>query len=148
MYRNDQYLDTLTYYHNHSSSKCYPTEADSITLTAAATGAWDVGTITEIVPASTIDKDFDIHYVNISEISASDEFELIVYTGASGSEEEWARIRFTRSTALAQEGDRVIQGPPIPANTRVSMALACKGGTAKTCNVSIHYHDYPDGLIY
>lgn len=131
------------YYYVHSPAKVYPTLADSITLTADASG-WTLGAKAEVIPADTITTKFDIHWILVSEISAVDEYELVVYKGAGGAEEEIGRIAFNRSSTFSQEGDLPIQIAPQSANTRISMALACKSTNARTCNVKVYYHTYPD----
>jgi hypothetical protein len=141
-----QYLDLLNYYHNHQPAKVYPTLADPVTVTAGSAEAWDVGTIAEILPADTETSAFDIHYVSVSDISAVDDYELILYVGASGSEEELGRIRFSRSSNFSQEGQHRTQGQVVPANSRISAAIACGDGDGATVDVSIEYHTYPDGI--
>jgi hypothetical protein len=138
----------LNYQHVHSPAQVYPTLSNPINLASSNTAAWSLGSITEIVPKNTIAKQFDIHYVNVSEISATDDYELVLYGGDSGAEAEIGRIRFTRSTVLSQEGNRPIQVPIQAPNTRISAALACGDGDGANCDVSIYYHDYDTvGLV-
>ena len=132
-----------SYYHVHSPAKVYPTLADAVTLTTSDAG-WTLGTIVEIIPADTIDVKFDVHWVVVGAISAVDEYELVLYHGASESEEEIGRIVFNRSSNFSQEGNLPIQIAPQSANTRISAALACKSENARTCTVKLYYHTYPD----
>jgi hypothetical protein len=126
--------------HVHTPSKCYPTLADGVTVTAEAAD-WGVGgALVEIIPASTITSKFDIHYVNIEDVSAARSYELILYQGAG--DEEVGRIRFTKTAGLDPVLDRAIQTPIIPANARVRARLASAGAVADTVNVSLHYHEY------
>lgn len=131
------------YYHVHSKARVYPVLEDAVTITTATTG-WAYGTKTEIVPVDTITTLFDIHWVVISDISAVDQYELSLYSGAEGEEELIGTIAFNRSSNFAQEGNLPIQVAPIPADTRISAALACKSTNARTCGVKIYYHTYPD----
>jgi len=62
------------YYHIHSPAKVYPTLDDAVTVTASATG-WTLGTKVVIVPADTITEYFDIHWVLVHAISATDEYD-------------------------------------------------------------------------
>lgn len=140
MYRDSKYYALLGYFHVHQQARCYPTLADPVNLVSGSASAWDVGTITEIIPADTITNKFDIHFLEISDISATDNYELVLYGGASGSEEEIARVRFS------QEGPRPIQIPIQDPNTRISAALACADGDGATCDVSVYYHTYPAGV--
>ncbi|GAG42057.1 unnamed protein product, partial [marine sediment metagenome] len=71
--------------HIHNISKCYPTGSSPVNITADA-NAWVHGAIVEIIPANTINENFDIHYVNISGISANGDYEIKLYQGGGGSE--------------------------------------------------------------
>jgi hypothetical protein len=130
------------YYHVHSSAKVYPSLSNSITVTTSAT-AWTLGTIVEIVPANAITSWFDIHWILVHAISATDEYELVLYKGASESEIEIGRIAFVKTAAQSQEGNLPIQIPPQAPNTRISAALASKSGS-DTASIKIYYHLYPD----
>jgi hypothetical protein len=126
--------------HIHSASKVYPTLADAPTVTAEAAD-WGVGgALVEIIPADTITNKFDLHYVNIEEVSATRSYELILYYGAGDT--ECGRIRFTKSAGLDPVLDKAIQTPIIPANSRVRARLASGGVVADTVDVSLHYHEY------
>lgn len=134
------------YYHVHSPAKVYPPLADAITLTANASG-WTYGTKVEIIPASTITVNFDIHWIIVSEISAVDEYELSLYSGEVASEVLIATVAFNRSSTFAQEGNLPCQIPPQLANKRISAALACKSTNARTCTIKLYYHEYPDVTV-
>lgn len=131
------------YYHVHSKARVYPPLADAKTLTTSAAG-WTYGTKIEIIPVDTITTAFDIHWVVVSDISAVNEYELSLYSGAEGEETLMGTITFNRSSNFAQEGNLPIQVAPVSANTRVSAALACKSENACTCDVKLYYHTYPD----
>jgi hypothetical protein len=125
--------------HNHAAAQVYPTLAAGATVTSDAV-AWTLGTLVEVVPASTITEDFDIHAIDIEAISANDTFELVLYYGAGDTEA--GRIRFVRSTVQSATLNTEIQTPLIPANSRVRAAVACAGGGSKTVDVSLRYHTY------
>ena len=125
--------------HAHSESKVYPTLANGVTVTSAA-GAWTLGTLVEVVPASTIADYFDIHAVDIEAISANDVFELVFYQGAGDT--EIGRIRFVKDAAQSATLNTSIQTPLVPANARIRAAVACAAGGAKTVDVTIRYHTY------
>lgn len=131
------------YYHVHSKARVYPELADAVTVTSAGTG-WAYGTKVELIPADTINTLFDIHWVVVSDISAVDQYELSLYSGASGEEELIGTITFSRSSNFSQEGNLPIQVAPILSGTRITAALACKSTNARTCGVKIYYHTYPD----
>lgn len=121
----------------HSVSKVYPTLAGGVTLTAGA--AWTLGALVEIVPASTITSDFDIHAIDIEDISANDTYELVIYYGAGDTEA--GRIRFVRNAVQSATLNIPIHMPVIPANSRVRAAVACSTG-GFTADISIRYHEH------
>lgn len=128
--------------HIHSAMKVYPTLADGVTITGAV-AAWTLGTIVEIVPASTITDNFDIHWLIIEEVSANDRYEIVLYSGGAGSEVEIGRQKTVRNTTA---GNGVISIPfqteIIAANSRISAAIASKSGGSDTMDISIGYHEY------
>jgi hypothetical protein len=126
--------------HMHSASKCYPTEAAGTTVTAGA-GAWNTGgALVQIVPADTITNKFDLHYVNVEDISAAGTYELVLYQGAGDT--EIGRIRWTKSAGLDPVLDRAIQTPIVPANARIRAKLISSNAAADTADISLHYHEY------
>lgn len=128
--------------HAHKPQKCYPVLADSVTLIASAS-SWVMGSWTELIPADTITEDFDIHWVNISNISANDEYEIEFGTGGAGSEVSLDTcVSFERNAVQSQEGSTSIQTGLISANTRVAARLASKATAANTANIKVHYHEY------
>jgi hypothetical protein len=128
--------------HVHKGSKVYPTLAAPTPLAKAA-GAWAAfPTPTQIIPASTISLPFDIHWVNISSISANGDFELKLYKGAALSEVEIAHIAFSRTAVQSQEGAQPIQMPIQVADERISAAISSSNAAADTVAVKLYYHEY------
>jgi hypothetical protein len=130
--------------HLHGTGRVYPNLAGTVTLTCGTAAAWDLGTIVEIIPTGTIGSDFDIHWVSITGISANDEYQLCLYVGAAASEVLISEVDFVRNSVQSQEGSHPIITPVISvrSNNRISAAIACAGGTAKTANVKVRYHIY------
>lgn len=125
--------------HVHSASNVYPTLANGVTVTGGA--AWTLGSFVEIVPASTITSDFDIHYLSIEDISATDVYELVLYKGALASEIEIGRVRFVKNAALDATLNIPIQTKIIDANERISAKIASASGSDNV-TFSIFYHIY------
>lgn len=125
--------------HVHHQSYVYPTLANGVTITGGA--AWTLGNFTEIVPASTITSDFDIHHVSIEAISANDVYELVLYKGALASEVEIGRVRFTKNAALDATLNVPMQTPIVDANERISAKIASATGS-DTATISLFYHIY------
>lgn len=123
--------------HVHSASKVYPTLAAGVTLTAGA--AWTLGAFAEIVPASTITSEFDIHHISVEALSAVEVYEIVLYYGAGDT--ECARVRATKAAALEGTLNVPVQTVLIPANSRIRAKVATAGG-GDTCDISIFYHTY------
>lgn len=126
--------------HMHSSSQIYPKLADPVLITKAG-GAWAAyGTPTEVVPVDTITVEFDLHWVVVSDISANGFYTATIYKGLAGSEIAIAEIAANRNAVQSQEGSIPIATAPIPANTRISVALSSSNAGADTVNVRLMYH--------
>lgn len=131
---------TAAYNHIHSSSIIYPRDDDSVSITAAS-GSWNEGTKTEIVPASTITYLFDIHWIIVGTISAVDDYVVKLYTGDSGSEVFWGEAAFSRDSNQVRGSQFPVQGHPIPANTRISASLLSGSGN-NTVDIKVYTHEY------
>ncbi|MBP7209565.1 MAG: hypothetical protein KBA02_00050 [Paludibacteraceae bacterium] len=129
------------YNHVHSPSIVYPRNAAPIVVTAGA-GAYTEGNKTEIISAANAPTNlFDIHWVIIGEISANDDYIVKIYTGGAGSEQFWGEASFTRDTNQVRGSSFPIQGPPIPAGTRISATLM-SGTGGNNVEVKIYTHIY------
>ena len=118
----------------------YPTLAAGATVVSAATD-WDLGALSDVVPAATINSIFLIHLVVIETMSKDGVFELVLYSGAG--DDEVARVRF--SVIGGFFGNTVFKMPSIAiaADSRVRAALACSDGLAgaATATISIAYRE-------
>ena len=123
--------------HVHNVSKVYPTLAGGVQVTAGA--AWTLGAFAEIIPASTITSDFDIHAVDIENISANDVYELVLYQGASDT--EIGSVRFVKDAAQSATLNTIIQTPIVPANARIRAKIASAAGSDNV-TISLRYHTY------
>jgi len=123
--------------HAHAISKVYPTLAGGVTATAGA--SWVLGSLVEVVPASTITDDFDIHAIDVEDISANDTYELVLYQGAGDT--EVGRIRFVRTAVQSATQNTIIQTPIVPANARIRAAVASAAGS-NDVTISLRYHTY------
>jgi hypothetical protein len=131
------------YYHIHGRPFVYPDHADDVLLTAG-TGAWDLsGAITEIIPADTLDvAPFDLHLINISDISGVGTIQIDIYKGGLGSEVLIGATRANRSTNQTRNGPNRIQIPQQLKNDRISCRLSDSTVGALTCLVSFEGHFY------
>lgn len=126
--------------HFHSAQMVYPTLADGVSFATAA-GDWALGTITQIVPASAIGDDFDIHEVVIEDVNTQDKtYELVLYAGAGDT--EVGRTRFAASANKGGVPNVEMQTPIIAADSRIRAQLAIQDGGSKTAVISLRYHIY------
>jgi hypothetical protein len=123
--------------HIHAESKVYPTLAPGVVVTGGA-GAWQLGNFAEIVPVNTITTPFDIHFLNISNASVADTFELVLYAAAV----EIGRIRVTRSLGAQLVNPVTFMTPLIAANTQIQAKVASSSGGGDTLTIAIVYHTY------
>ncbi len=128
--------------HIHGVSSVYPTLASGVTVTATDDGgSWDLGTVVEIIPASTIVKDFDVHYIGIEDVSDNTVYELVLYSGAGDT--EIGRVRTSREGGADGSLRAIsIMTPIIAANSRIRAALATPGNNGETLTISLFYHTY------
>ena len=125
--------------HVHKPNKVYPTLANGVTVTGAA-GAWTLGNFAEVVPASTITEDFDIHYITVEGASASDVYEIVLY--AATTEIGRARVAFVDIANSQTLPSIPFQCAIQPANTQIQAKVASSGGGSDTITISVHYHEY------
>jgi len=136
-----------SYNHVHNSSKVYPrtdndTPLASITVTSSAT-ALTFGPYTEITNFDLKTLLSDIHHVYINNISDVDEYVLQLATGESGSQVFWGESSFSRDTNQNRVAPVPIQGPPIPAGTKLWARISAEGSGSKTANIKVYTHEYP-----
>lgn len=118
----------------------YPTLAAGITVVSAAAD-WSLGTVTQIVPASTISSDFLIQHIIVETMSKDGIYELHLYSGAG--DDEVARVRFSVEGGFFGNSVYRIPGALVAADSRIRAALACSDGLAgaATMTMSIAYRE-------
>jgi len=138
-------LDHLntSYYHVHGKSFVYPDHSDAITLIAGS-GAWDLtGSIIEVIPANAMSLSaFDLHWINIADISGNGEIQIDIFKGLGGSEVRIGATRSQRNTNQSRENANRIQIPQQVANERISCRLSDNTSGALSCAVSFEGHFY------
>lgn len=131
----------MAYYHVHSPSLVYPHDSDPINLTSGS-GAWNEGSKVEIIDNTIKDEPFDIHFIILGTISATDDYVVKLYKGEVGSEVFWGEAAFTRDSNQVRGSQIPIQGPPIAKNTRISASLL-SGSGSDSASIKIYTHEYP-----
>lgn len=130
-----------TDHHAHSPARVYPTLAAGSPVTKSAV-AWTLGAFAVIVPAGTINGEFDIHGLNFDGVPDNGVYEIVLYSGPDGSEVEIGRTRFTRTGAGDIELEVPFMTPINAANSQIKAKLAGSNASATTVPFSIRYHIY------
>jgi hypothetical protein len=123
--------------HIHSDCRVYPTLAGGVALTGGA--AWTLGAFAQIVPASTITNDFDIHWLCIEGLDTNAVYEIVLYSGAG--DVEVGRVRVVKNANLDGTMNIPFQTPIIAANSRIRAKVADSAG-GSIATISIFYHIY------
>ena len=140
-----EHLNT-SYYHVHGASFIYPDKAVPVTLTSATASWAETGAIIEVIPANAIIKDFDLHWCSASDISASLYGIVDIFAGESGNEVKIGSVDVTRTSNFSQEGNKPVQIPQQPANTRISCRFSDSTTSAQSCKVKFYGHVYGTSL--
>jgi len=127
--------------HDHSVARVYPTMTAGATVTKSAT-PWTLGAFAVIVPAGTITGEFDVHGLNFDSVGDNGVYEIVLYAGPNGSEQEIGRTRFTRTAASDVELEVPFQTVINPAGSQIKAKLAGSNSSATAIPFSIRYHVY------
>ncbi len=126
--------------HIHSAQHTYPELADGVTLTSHAND-WELGALTEIVPANAIVTEFDLHEVVVEDVNTQDKtYELHLFYGVDDTLA--GHVRFAVGTLKGGVPNVNMQTIIFPANTRIRGRLAIQDGGSKTAKVSVRFHAY------
>ncbi len=137
---------TTGYFHIHGPSFLLPKYAIPVSIASNA-AAWNTtGAIVEVIPANTITKPFDLHWIAIADISANLYGVIDIYAGPVNSESLIGSVPVTRNAALTLEGFAPVQIPQQPANTRISCKFSDSTSSAQTVRVKFLGHVYSTSL--
>lgn len=138
-------LDHLntSYYHVHGQAFVYPDHANAVQLTSGA-GAWDItGALVPVIPKGAANvSSFDLHWINIADISAVAEVQVDIFAGDVGSEVRIGATRSQRNTNQSRENANRIQIPQQVVGTRISCRLSDSTAGFVTVKVSFEGHYY------
>jgi hypothetical protein len=135
------------YYHIHGRTFIFPDLANDFVLTSGA-GAWGTaGAFIELIPENAIDSAFDLHWMDIHNMTEDAEYQVKLYSGLIGAEVEIEPgVRaFRDSVFLAGEettGARPLQIPQQPSNTRISAKLFSSNAGTAQASINIKGHRY------
>ena len=133
------------YYHVHGRSFIYPDKAAPVELTSGNLAWGTGGNLYQVIPANTInDSAYDLHWINISDISTNSDFVIDIYAGGAGAERLIGSTKGWRSNNLRSEGVQRIQIPQQPPGTRISCRLSDSTAGTITLKVSFEGHLYTE----
>lgn len=134
------------YYHVHGAAFLYPDKADPLNIVSSAAAWSETGAFTEIIPAGTFVKDFDLHWASISDISATLSGVLDFFAGAPGSEVKIGAVDVVRTVNQSRDYPSPLQIPQQPANTRISCRFSDNTTSSQNVNVKLYGHVYSESL--
>jgi len=103
------------------------------------TGA--TATVAKTVTGCGVGSTFDIHFISVGAVSATDTYHLELASGAALSEVIIGEGRIVRAAAQSGTSPCQFMTPLLAANTRVSGRIASASGGADTMVVALIYHD-------
>lgn len=133
-----------SYEHVHGKAFKYPSLADAIVLTSSGT-AWVPGAFIELIPENGLDitdKPFDLHWMNVADISGTCQLQIDVYSGNVGSEVFLCSVGTQRTSNFSREGAFPLQIPQQEAGKRISCKLSSSENSVRTCGVFTLGHYY------
>jgi hypothetical protein len=123
--------------HIHNAAFVYPSLNAAVTITGGA-GAWQLGNYAEVIPANTINQNFDIHYINIKTAPTNDSYQLELYSET----EVIAQIHFEKSATSSPVLAHPILTPMLDPNEQIRARVATAGGGGDAPTISVTYHKY------
>ena len=133
----------MGYYHVHGASFILPDE-NPVTVESSAV-AWGLGAVVETIGVDKINHNFDLHWASISDISATLQGMLYLYTRKADAD-PWvflaAACDVVRTTSQSREIQSPIMVAPIEAGTAIGIALKDDNAAVRSCKVKLYGHVY------
>lgn len=126
--------------HFHALLKCAPDLANSIPITAAGS-AWTYGAATDMIngtSGTTVNDDYDVHYILINGASANTEYQVGLFDGAT----QLGCVVFEKTATVDPEFSLPISMPIVVGGTTLTAKLATKAGGGETVRIKLKYHTY------
>ena len=121
-------------------ARVYPTLANGITIAGGA-GAWEEGLSAIVIPINTIHDTFSVFHLNIGSVSATDTYEVALFSDA-GCTVEIGRTRTTKQTVQASASSLPISTPLLDAEAGIWAKVASKTGGGDILAISLSYRTY------
>lgn len=128
--------------HVHEAAKVIPTGTVGLTITCDTNSAWDLGAFGILAATNAITSDFDIHYINVENMTANATYEIVIYAGANASEVEIGRLRTVRTDKKDTAIGSPFMCPLQDANTQIKAKVMSSTGAADQVTLSMEYHTY------
>jgi hypothetical protein len=124
--------------HLHSAQLVAPSGAPIAVVSGV--GVYVLGAFSaDFIIAGAVPLPFDLHWVDISNIGANDDYEIVFYYGPTDIEA--CRAAFTRSGPQVVSFQIHLQTIILPAGSRIRAKMRSAAG-GNTCNAKIFYHEY------
>lgn len=125
----------------------YPDDATGIVVSTGAVANWTLGSLTQVVPASTITEPFFVTGINVRAASASNTFKVVLYyDSAAGTTYTIGTYEFTQGATFFGITTNVstindLSTEAIPANSYIGakVASSTSGGGADSVTITISY---------
>jgi hypothetical protein len=134
-----------TYKHIHNPSYVYPNDCSLITAVTSAV-ANTFGNFAQLIPENGITVNFDIHWANIQDISASGtyivEFHEVSNADLQVSEKYLGGFSVSRQDNFTRSFQVYTQIPVVMANKRIGVRVKKSGAGAGNVVFNVSYHDY------
>jgi len=134
-----------TYKHIHNPSYVYPNDCSLVAALTSAT-ANTFGNFAELIPANGITVSFDIHWLNIQDVSANGTYILELHEVSNDdlqvSEKYLGSLSVSRQDNFTRSTQIYMQIPVVAANKRIGVRAKKSGAGAGTISFNVMYHDY------
>lgn len=130
------------YLHAHGKPFCFPELPEFFVLATSDAAAGVHGAKVQIIAPEDTEGDFDIHWLEIHDISAVGEYEVALWSGPETGEKKIWCTKYGRSTAQARAGSKAVLVRQLPKGTRISISIACSATGGKTTEFSVDGHYY------
>jgi len=125
----------------NTESGVYPTLATSTALLSSTSTSWALGVYTTIIPEDTITSRFTVKNLIIGQLSATTDYEMVLYSSSSSGLVELGRTRFIQPSSAGLKPLIPINTPIVVANTEIGAKLASETASS-TASTSLMYWTY------
>jgi hypothetical protein len=114
--------------------------ADDVTI-IGGDAAWQLGAAVEVIPINTIHANYALHFVNVSVATATDNYELVLYSDAACTT-EIARNKISKGTVQSSASSVPLRTEVLTAEGGVWVKVASSTGGEDSIEISLSYHTH------